>query len=195
LTRRVKHFSGYSLTSGRACDASSGDPDCVDEGSDFSKISIGGLTLNLGGLLNGLKRESSIQSQTATAVIGAEGGSFSLPGAGLSVVVPAGAVSQPTSFSVTSRGGKLVAYDFEPHGTRFAVPLQVTQSLNGVGGLVNGLLGNVKLAYFADASQVDEATGTVRPTESLNVAVNLLTGKATVNLWHFSGYMMASGRE
>lgn len=27
--RRVKHFSGYSITSGEACDPSPGDPDCV----------------------------------------------------------------------------------------------------------------------------------------------------------------------
>lgn len=30
--RRVKHFSGYSVTSGLACDPSPGNPDCVDTG-------------------------------------------------------------------------------------------------------------------------------------------------------------------
>lgn len=29
ISRRVKHFSGYSLTTGLACDYSLGDPDCV----------------------------------------------------------------------------------------------------------------------------------------------------------------------
>lgn len=31
--RRIKHFSGYNIASGRACDPSPDDPDCVDSGT------------------------------------------------------------------------------------------------------------------------------------------------------------------
>jgi hypothetical protein len=41
LTRRIKHFSGYSITTGAECYDTS-DPDCVDNGRGFNKIKING---------------------------------------------------------------------------------------------------------------------------------------------------------
>lgn len=39
IYRRLKHFSGYNVTFGRACDPSDGDPDCVDDGAGITSIS------------------------------------------------------------------------------------------------------------------------------------------------------------
>src|SRR5436309_274804 len=58
-------------------------------------------------------------SITASKTIGVLGGTLSLPGAGLVVVVPPGAVLQATTISVTALAGSNVAYEFSPHGTTF----------------------------------------------------------------------------
>lgn len=188
MTRRIKHFSGYSIINGEPCTVSPDDPDCIDDGTGGDQNKIG-VSLSL----KGVKRNRDAQHEEAQATIGISGGTLTLPGAGLTIVVPPGAVSQPTQFSISARNGKLVSYDFQPHGTRFAVPLRVTQSLSGLNGLTNAVLGSLQLAYFADGGQVDEAAGTVLPTETLNASVNLLAGTATFNLRHFSGYIFVSG--
>src|SRR5687767_3555284 len=63
------------------------------------------------------------QNLSATASIGPLGGVLELPATGLRVVVPPGAVLRQTYFGVTALAGKIVAYDFQPAGARFLVPL------------------------------------------------------------------------
>ena len=126
--------------------------------------------------------------QTASAYIGILGGVLSLPGAGLTVVVPPGAVFQTTLFSVTARAGSNVAYEFSPHGLNFLTPLIATQDLHGTqvqSGLVNPV--SLKLGYFPNANNVTSVT------ELLGVNVNLLGLTSTATIWHFSGYIYASG--
>ena len=77
------------------------------------------------------RRDALAQPITVKARIGAEGGVIAIPEAGFKVVVPRGAVSDAVDFQATAVAGNAVAYTFEPHGLRFAKPLQATQDLRG----------------------------------------------------------------
>jgi hypothetical protein len=131
---------------------------------------------------------------TESKVIGRKGGSISIPEAGLKVIVPKGAVSRPVAFSVTAISGKLVAYEFEPHGTRFAVPLRVEQKKDRL-DLPAG--GEPTAGYFSDRAELDDrsSVGVIeeeRPVLELESA----EGKVLVfSVEHFSGYLVASGRK
>jgi hypothetical protein len=128
---------------------------------------------------------------TASAYIGALGGSLSIPGAGITVVVPPLALTSTKLVTVTALAGSNVAYEFEPHGTKFLVPLVVTQNLSNTqaksGGLINPL--SLFVGYFPDDTNV------LSVTELLNVNVNLLNQTAVFTVTHFSGYIVASGRD
>lgn len=145
--------------------------------------------------VNVVNRDQPLASSlSASAVIGAFGGRLSLPGAGLSVVVPAFAIASPTRITVTAVAGRQVAYEFEPHGIRFLVPLQVTQALTGTSAMRGGLLPKPLIAgYFADPSDLDPLAGTGIVTEILGTSVSLLTKSVTFPIWHFSGYLVATG--
>jgi hypothetical protein len=127
---------------------------------------------------------------TAAARIGPLGGVLSIPSAGLTIVVPPLAVHSVTNFSVTARAGSAVAYDFEPHGIKFLIPLVATQSLAKTsaakGGLIDPL--SLYLGYYPDNSNITSVT------ELLDVHVDLLNQLAVSTIWHFSGYIYASGR-
>ena len=71
---------------------------------------------------------------TASATIGPLGGVLALPSAGLTVVVPPLAVTKPTKMSVTAVAGSSVAYEFEPHGIKFTIPLGGDAVLEGDAG-------------------------------------------------------------
>jgi hypothetical protein len=133
-------------------------------------------------------------SQSASAVIGAFGGRLFLPDAGLAVFVPPFALTAPTRITVTAVAGRQVAYEFEPHGIRFLVPLQVTQSLVGTSAMNGGLLPRSLIAgYFANLSDLDPLAGTGLVSEILGTSVSLLTKTVTFPVWHFSGYLVATG--
>lgn len=137
-----------------------------------------------------LQRTSPLaNAQTASARIGVLGGHLSLPGAGLTVVVPPLSVVSPVTITVTALAGSDVAYEFSPHGMNFLVPLVATQSLQNTqaraGGLVNPLA--LYVGYFPDSSQPTTVT------ELLGLQTDLLGQTSTALLWHFSGYMWSSG--
>jgi hypothetical protein len=119
--------------------------------------------------------------------IGLLGGTISVPGAGLTVVVPPLAVSKSTTFKVTARAGYAVAYDFEPHGTNFLLPLVATQNLTGMQG--GSLLSLLQLGYYPDG------THPTTVTELLTVTADLLHLTAVSSIWHFSGYIYLTGRD
>ena len=131
---------------------------------------------------------------TASAVIGVLGGQLSIPAAGIKVVVPAFALTAPTRITVRAVAGSQVAYEFEPHGTRFLVPLTVSQSLVGTDAYPGSLLNSSLVAgYFRNLSDLDPLAGTGLVTELLGVAINLNTKTATFPVFHFSGYLVATG--
>ncbi|HTE44608.1 MAG TPA: hypothetical protein VK636_05135 [Gemmatimonadaceae bacterium] len=128
---------------------------------------------------------------TASATIGVLGGTLSLPATGLVVIVPPLAVNKPTLFKVTAVVGTAVAYEFSPAGTQFTIPLVATQSLATTkakhGGSVDPLL--IFVGYFPNP------TDSTTVTELNDVALNLGGQTVVFPIWHFSGYIFASGRK
>lgn len=112
---------------------------------------------------------------------------------GLTVIVPPGAVSTPTTITVTAEAGQPVAYDFQPAGIQFKTPITLVQNLQ-VTNLVNGLLGATPTgAYFASPQlQYDSATGTATVNELEPTTTNILLMQTRVTVSHFSGYTFAS---
>jgi hypothetical protein len=132
---------------------------------------------------------------TASAYIGILGGQISIPGAGLKVVVPALALTKTTRITVTAVAGNKVAYEFQPHGIRFVTPLLVTQNLVGTSAYSNGLLSLKPLVagYFQSLSDLDPLSNTGLVSELLGVTTSLVTKSATFPVFHFSGYLIATG--
>jgi hypothetical protein len=154
---------------------------------------VGTITSTLGLTpVNGLQRTRPLPAAiTVVQTIGAEGGSLSIPEAGVTVTVPAGALASPTAITMTARAGSLVAYDFEPHGIVFARPLGFSQSLRGTNATILQVP-LLRLAYYADGSLLGQTGGLV--SELLAGTVNLLTWTFTSDIKHFSGYLVACGR-
>ena len=145
-----------------------------------------------------LTRSQALAAEiTVTATIGQEGGSFAIPAAGLSVVVPAGAVTEPTVFTATALAGDMIAYDFGPHGTRFNVPLQMTQSLKDASGKKWKKLNEepaIEVGYFQDRAWLNQQLRTAVIDEFLPIEFDVEKNEIRFDVEHFSGYMVSSGR-
>lgn len=135
-----------------------------------------------------LRTSPLAQDVVVSKTIGLLGGTITIPQAGLTLVVPPLAVNQSTNFRITARKGSYVAYDMEPHGTRFALPLVATQSLlqTNAQGVLNL---NLSLGYYEDASRITTIS------ELFGVQLDLLRLTAVSTIPHFSGYIWATGRE
>lgn len=143
-------------------------------------------------LVTGLRRTTPLAAPiTVTQTIGRAGGVLVIPEAGVSVIVPYGALSEPTTITMTARSGYLVAYDFAPHGITFARPLIFTQRLSGTNATVLSAP-FLKLAYYQDASLLGDVTATV--SELISGVSNLLTWTFSAPINHFSGYLVTCGR-
>ena len=127
---------------------------------------------------------------TVSKKIGVLGGTLAIPQAGITVVVPPLAVATTQTISITAMAGDKVAYEFAPHGLKFLAPLVMTQSLKNTDAS-NALLGllSLKVGYFPDSKNVTSVT------ELLGVQLDLLNQTAITTLWHFSGYIVATGRD
>lgn len=197
MSRRVKHFSGYNVFSGQPCDPSPSDPDCIYVADGL--LSRAPTTTGSFSLSSSQAQQNQVEpavrvhplpeNPTRSADIGPAGGELYLPQAGLTLVVPPGAVSQLTHFSVTPLAGQAVAYEFEPHGTHFNVPLTLRQDLRGIARRAGG---HYVGAYFKNSSQVDPRGRSSLVDELLNANVNPL-GEVEIQISHFSGYMLAWG--
>jgi hypothetical protein len=152
---------------------------------------VGTLTQTLGITANGVLRKTPLsESITVSKRIGRGGGVLSIPAAGVTVVVPAGALEQDTDITMTARAGALLAYDFEPHGVTFKVPLVFTQNLNGTtAGLLSPL--GLKLGYYSDPSMLGKTTAIV--SELVSGVTSILTRTFTAPIKHFSGYVIICG--
>lgn len=122
------------------------------------------------------------RTETATRTIGYWGGVIRLPDAGLTVVVPRGALRSRTAITVTAPAGDLVGYHFEPHGLEFQRSVTLVQDMTLTSLLDGrGLLG----AYFQ---------GPLEPTvAALEVLPLYLTQSSGIlRIDHFSGYVIAT---
>jgi hypothetical protein len=143
-----------------------------------------------------VKRNTPLASPlTASAYVGVLGGQISIPGAGLKVVIPPLALTKTTRITVTAVAGSSVAYEFQPHGIRFLTPLVVTQNLVGTSAYTGGLLPpRLYAGYFSSLSDLDLLSNTGLVSELLGVALNLSSKTATFPVFHFSGYLIATGK-
>jgi hypothetical protein len=154
---------------------------------------VGTLTNTLGlTSANGILRTTPLAEPiTVRKTIGRSGGVLSIPAAGVTVIVPAGALNDDTEITMTARAGYLLAYDFAPHGVTFNVPLVFNQSLNGTNaGLLSPL--GLKLAYYSDPSLLGKTTALV--SEVIDGLTSILTRTFTAPIKHFSGYVVICGR-
>jgi hypothetical protein len=136
--------------------------------------------------------------QTASATIGAEGGTLSIPNADFTLTVPAGALSAPTAITITAKRGVFVAYEMQPHGLRFAKPAVAVQGLRNTAVFGRPEGSSVRTGYLTDGDDQIASDDSAAPVE-LEAATTLLIGAdriAETHEWlvnHFSRYILISG--
>ena len=148
-------------------------------------------------LLGGLFRKDVLTRKqeltkdiTVTAVIGSNGGRLAIPAAGFELVVPRNAVKKSTRFTVTAIKGKLVAYEFGPHGTNFPRSLQAKQDLSVTDWNLLSLR-PLTAGYFADRSDLNLQRATALVSEIIRGLTIPLTKQFNFPIDHFSGYVVA----
>ena len=190
---------------GAACtDASAPNTKSADSQLESAIASARGLasTMPEAYIAQGLLRTAPLRnSVTVTKVIPNGGGSVDVPGTDFKLIVPKGAFNGPSmTFSVTAFAGNTVAYDFEPHGATFLKALTFQQQLShtNLKGFkpAPGFVPDFDGAYFPSSAMVDKNTGIAVVTELLSTGVPpTWTGsEITFPIWHFSGYMISTGR-
>jgi hypothetical protein len=121
------------------------------------------------------------------------GGSIDWPEMGLKVIVPANAFqAKEMTISVTALAGAAIAYDFAPAGTRFALPLALSQGLKGTSWYKADFGKTLQGAYFKSAAQVSDSTNTAQADELLPADTDLLKSQVRLKVTHFSGYMVST---
>ena len=121
----------------------------------------------------------------ASGTIGPLGGTLALPEAGLTVVVPPGALEAPTTLTVIAPAGSSIGYHFFPEGQTFRAPLVVHQDLSGTDWAARLLAGGLVAAYFEG-----ELRSTVSALELL--PIDLFGSVGTFRIQHFSGYVIGT---
>lgn len=146
-----------------------------------------------------LKRLTPLDTDiSVSAVIDSRGGSIKINEAGGKIDIPAGALSAPTTITMTALAGPNVAYDFQPHGLTFAQPVKIQQDLRATWASVYPqLLGMAHGAYYdrsLDSSWVDPGKlfTVVKEHEIGYLESNATQLKFYVG--HFSGYLVTCGR-
>lgn len=170
-----------------------------------SKSLLGGLIGGVVGTVNNLlnivvtlvERPTALSQDIVWSFDAGPGGAISANRqAGLSINVPAGALSQKVHITVTVKAGNVYNYQFAPEGLQFALPVVVTQDVSDnslIGSLLSGLLGSSKTAkgayYSAPTLQYDPKTGTATVNELEPTVVG--GGLLSFQIRHFSGYTIA----
>ena len=147
----------------------------------------------LGGLVSKdvLTRKKPLAKDiTVSAVIDKAGGRLQIPEAGFELVVPPNAVKTSTNFTVTALEGKLVAYEFGPHGTVFRRALQAKQDLSGTDWNLLALR-PLMAGYFQEKSDLNPARATAVLSELIGGLTVPLTRQFSWPIEHFSGYVVA----
>jgi hypothetical protein len=140
------------------------------------------------------------QATTASKIISSKGGTIEVKGTGLRLQVPRGAVSVATRFTITALPGNVVAYDFQPHGSVFPVPLKFVQDLSETNfkhvKVPAGFVPSFEGAYFTTSLLIDQLTGVAIVDEVIPATTEItFSGKAiSFPISHFSGYMISTGR-
>jgi hypothetical protein len=140
----------------------------------------------------GISRDTTIGRSVSTRiVVGPAGGSYTLPG-GLRVTAPAGLFDTATTLTVTALPGRLVAYEFQPHGLVFRKPLVLQQELRGT-NWASRASATLQVGYFESAADVSVTDGRARIREFLPVVLDPQAPRVQFEVHHFSGYMVTWG--
>ena len=134
--------------------------------------------------------------QTASAVIGPDGGTLSLPASDFTMNIPSGALSAPTTITVVAKSGSHVAYEMLPHGLQFLKPVTATQGLQNTATYGTDAGNAVRTAYLPEGRDAIDVDDSAAPSE-LEAATTYF-GAAQVaesHVWvinHFSRYILIS---
>jgi len=136
--------------------------------------------------------------ESASALIGPDGGTLSLPGASFSMTIPSGALVKPTRITIVARAGNYVVYDMLPHGLKFRQPVTAVQDL-GVTASYGTSAGNlVRAAYLPDGKEQIRRDDFASPSEVQRGTTYFYGAQpiAETQEWiltHFSRYILISG--
>lgn len=178
---------------------------CADSPSATAPLRAGQSSALLGELVGGtltavgnvlvapVHREVALANPVSWSfTVGSGGATSSNSTVGLTVSVPAGAVSEPVTITVTALAGTAVAYRFEPHGLQFARDVQLTQQTSQLDkGLLTSLLQG---GHFRGDEPLYTGNGLALVTELVSAQLSLLRGTVSFPIRHFSGWIIASGR-
>jgi hypothetical protein len=136
--------------------------------------------------------------QRVSAVIGADGGTLSLPGADFSMTIPAGALMEPTAITIVAKGGPHVVYDMFPHGLKFLQPVTAVQGLSTTAIYRTPGANLVRTAYLPNGSEQIRRNGFASPSEVQRAKIYFYGDQpiAETQEWilnHFSRYILISG--
>ena len=144
-------------------------------------------------LATSLERRQALADTVAAAfTVTKDGGTFTVPGTGLTIWVQANTVSAEFPLTVKALPGKVVAYEFGPSGTRFPKSLIMIQDLKGTNynARTNATF---EAGYFGSLGDLDAAAGTALIKERLQSTFDAESGHFYFAVNHFSGYMVAWG--
>lgn len=192
MRRTVQFAALFALTASAAftgCTDQTLPLEPVDEsvGSFFTQAPAPGFDV--------LRRNAPLVAEvSATGVLGAAGGEIALQEAGITLVVPPGALTEPTEITVRAPIGDAVAFQFAPHGLTFGVPasIQVDSRVTNADRFLDdserggSALDRIMGVYFTGEPGVG-----VEPLENLEAYFQ--DGSIVFDIGHFSGYACASG--
>ena len=190
MRRTVEFTAAFTLAATLAlggCSDSSSVIQPVDEPTFFTHAPAPGFSVVL-------RDVPLATAMSATATIGAEGGRIDIDGAGISLVIPAGAVDGPTEITVRARAGEAVAYDFAPRGLEFETPVMLSVRLVGTDAAhkVAGAAPGTILHNTMGVSYERGPDGAAEPIK--NLPAERTEGGVTVQLMTLlAGYATASG--
>jgi hypothetical protein len=133
--------------------------------------------------------------QSASAVIGPDGGTLSLPGSDFTMNIPSGAVSAPTTITVVAKAGSYVAYEMLPHGLQFLRPVTGIQGLQNTATYGTNDGNTVRSAYLPEGRDGIDVDDSASPSELEAATTYFDAARAESHVWvinHFSRYILIS---
>jgi hypothetical protein len=146
-----------------------------------------------------LKRFKPLEADiSVSAVIGKAGGSINLNLAGGKIDIPAGALDTDTQITMTALAGTNVAYEFQPHGLTFKVPVKVQQTIAGTWAaeyprLLKGMHGSYYDNASLDSAFIDAGKYFALVREHQIGYLESNASQIKFYIGHFSGYMVSCG--
>jgi hypothetical protein len=137
----------------------------------------------------------SRSEQSASAVIGPDGGTLSLPGSDFTMNIPSGALSAPTTITVVSKSGPHVAYEMLPHGLQFLKPVTAIQGLQNTATYGTDDGNAIRTAYLPEGRDGIDVDDSAAPSELEAATTYFGAAGAESHVWiinHFSRYILIS---